>query len=100
MGTRSTKGSRHAHGCTSCHTRYEDACLTPDTDGRCTGCRGGKPWTLLIENASPKTCCIAQGRPATKDERKTYKLAGAHVWFICPTCKRTHPFDPIKRGDT
>jgi hypothetical protein len=85
---------RHAHGCRSCHFRYEDACERPNLDGLCTTCRGGHAWQLLIVNAEPKQCCLDTARLATKEERDTYKLAGTHLWFICLTCKRTHPFDP------
>jgi hypothetical protein len=91
---RSLKGTLHAHGCIRCHLRYQDACRQHTEDGLCTSCRGGKAWQLLIDNASPKDCCTATARLVTKDERSSYRLAGAHVWFICATCKRTHPFDP------
>jgi hypothetical protein len=90
---KSLKGSLHAHGCTRCHIRYQDACREL-ADRLCTGCRGGRPWQLLIDNASPKDCCVATARLATKDEKSTYRLAGTRLWFICAQCKRTHPFDP------
>ncbi len=94
MASKKLFGRLHAHGCRDCHTRYEDACIAPDQDGRCTACRGGRPWQLLIENARPKTCCIDQSRLASKDDRATYRLAGTHLWWICTSCKRTHPYDP------
>lgn len=87
-------GSLHAHGCTHCGIRYEDACADPGTDGRCTACRGGRPWLLLIDGASPKDCCRETARLARKDEKKTYRLAGTRLWHICTACKRTHPFNP------
>lgn len=84
----------HAHGCRDCHIRYEDACATPAADGACKACRGLRVWQLLIDNAAPKDCCVDTARMVTKDEKKAYRLAGAHLWFICQTCKRTHPTDP------
>ncbi len=91
---KSFTGSRHAHGCRECNLRYEDACTTPKDDGLCTRCRGGRPWMLLIAHASPHDCCRERARLASKDERDIYRLAGAHLWFICALCKRTHPFNP------
>ncbi len=93
---RSLKGSLHAHGCTRCHERYVDACQKLKDDALCTRCRGGRPWMLLIHNAHPQDCCTASSRLASKDEREAYRLAGAHIWFICATCKRTHPYDPTR----
>lgn len=29
-----------------------------------------------------------------KEEIKTYKLAGAHPWWICLGCSRTFPYLP------
>lgn len=84
----------HLHGCTRCHIRYEDTCRTSDVDGLCRACRGLRTWTLLIENAASKDCCIASSRAATKEEKTTYRLAGTSHWFICPTCKRTQPHNP------
>jgi hypothetical protein len=89
----------HAHGCARCGVRYEDACDARAVDGLCVGCRGGRPWQLLIDGRRPRKCCITGSRPATKDERKRYRLAGACAWFICVGdggCRRTHPFDPAK----
>ena len=77
-----------------CATRYEDACRTPDVDERCITCRGGRGWHDLIEEARPKTCCQANSRLVTKEQRAAYKLAGGRMWFICKECARTHPFDP------
>lgn len=90
---RKTAGSLHAHGCRRCRTRYQDACLSPEADARCTSCNGGRAWQLLIDNANPRPCC-QQARLATKEERERYRLAGQQLWFICLTCARTHPFDP------
>lgn len=94
MAGKSLAGSLHAHGCAACHTRYEDACPTPADDARCTPCRGGQPWQYLIDNRAPRDCCRQNARLATKDDKSRYKLAGSRLWFICPTCSRTHPFDP------
>lgn len=79
----------HVHACRRCRIRYVDTCRQPGEDDICTGCRGGRPWQLLIDNAAPHTCCIA-ARLVTKDERERYRLAGSCNWHICPTCKRTH----------
>jgi hypothetical protein len=94
VAKRSLSGDRHAHGCTRCRVRYEDACTTPDTDGLCTTCRGGRAWQALIDSAAPHPCCLEHSRLVTKDQKSTYKLAGAHLWFLCRECHRTHPFDP------
>lgn len=88
------KNSLHAHGCKRCVVRYEDACATPGEDGLCTGCRGGKVWQLLIDNRLPVDCCRELSRLATKEQKLTYRLGGTRLWFICPTCARTHPFNP------
>lgn len=90
----------HAHGCRQCRARYVDACTTRDEDHLCIECRGGIPWRLLIANAAPRPCCVTHGRLATKDEKKTYALAGRSNWFICPTCKRTHPTRPALKETT
>lgn len=82
------KKTWHVHICRACGINYQDTCTTPIEDGKCTGCRGGIPWQLLIDNAKPRTCCL-ESRLATRDERKTYRLAGRANWRICPSCKRT-----------
>jgi hypothetical protein len=87
-------GSLHAHGCIRCVTRYQDACRTPAVDGLCTSCRGGRAWQLLIDNALPRDCCREQARLVTKEQKVSYSLAGTRLWFICPSCARTHPFNP------
>lgn len=91
---KSLKGNLHAHGCTGCATRYEDACATPAVNGRCTRCRGGRAWQLLIDNRLPGPCCRDKARLVTKAQKETYRLGGTTLWFICPQCARTHPFDP------
>lgn len=91
-----TTKTYHHHGCRQCRTRYSDNCADRGEDDLCTGCRGGIPSQLLIDSAAPKACCYAGARLATRDERKTYALAGRSNWFICPTCKRTHPTRPKK----
>lgn len=88
------KGSLHAHGCARCHVRYEDACAEPGTDQLCTACRGGRPWQALIDSRLPRDCCREQARLVSKDDKDRYRLAGTRLWFICPGCSRTHPYDP------
>jgi hypothetical protein len=83
----------HVHACRACGIRYVDGCDQINEDDRCTGCRGGRPWQLLIDNAAPRECCL-RSRLATKDERKTYRLAGRSNWHICPVCKRTQGHKP------
>ena len=85
--------SRHAHGCRQCRTRYEDACADTKANALCAGCRGTRVWQLLIDNASPHSCCL-DSRIATKDECKSYSLAGSATWWICPACKRTQVYKP------
>jgi hypothetical protein len=92
--SRTLKNSLHAHGCTNCHVRYQDACADVAVDARCIKCRGGRPWQLLIDNAAPQDCCRRLSRLVTKAEKATYSLAGGHLWHICPDCKRTHPTSP------
>ncbi len=92
--TKAFNGTRHAHGCIRCQTRYEDACDDSSTDALCVECRGGRGFTLLIENARPRLCCQARSSIVTKDQRDTYRLAGSKVWWICRDCARTHPFNP------
>lgn len=88
-----TKKTVHWHGCQRCHTGYEDNCTTKTVDGLCIACRGGRAWQLLIDSRAPRPCCQA-ARLVTKEQRETYRLAGGHLWFICPVCARTHPYDP------
>ncbi len=87
-------GSPHAHQCTTCQQRYEDACRTHHEDGSCASCRGGLEMPIWRSNRLPQTCCRTDSRPATKDERQTYKLAGQAEWWICEQCSRTHPYPP------
>jgi hypothetical protein len=88
------QGSLHAHGCVRCHIRYQDACTESGDDALCITCRGGRGWQLLIDNAAPHDCCREHSRMVRKEEQKTYRLAGKHLWHICTTCARTHPMDP------
>jgi hypothetical protein len=88
------RGTLHAHGCLHCHTRFTDACETPEYDDLCVGCRGGLVWTVMVQSANPRQCCRELARMVTKDEKSQYRLAGTRRWFICPRCARTHPFNP------
>lgn len=94
MAKKKLVGSLHAHGCSDCHTRYEDACSTPEQDERCIACQGRPPWQYLIDNRNPRDCCRETARLVTKEEKDRFKLAGKHLWFKCKVCARTHPFDP------
>lgn len=95
--SKNLSGIYHAHGCRRCNVRYDDACTTPTQDDLCTACRGLRPWQVLIDGALPRDCCRQKARLVTKDEIAIYKLAGTRMWFICPTCARTHPFDPKRQ---
>ena len=90
------KKTVHWHGCITCPSAYEDNCSDTTTDGRCALCRGGRGFDLLINNRKPADCCRTDARLVTKEEKTTYRLAGARIWFRCRTCARTHPFDPKK----
>jgi hypothetical protein len=85
-------GVPHAHGCVTCHARYEDTCGNSNAGGECGPCRGYLPWSLLIANRLPKDCCRVDSRPATKEEHDKYRLSPACDWFRCTACARTHPF--------
>lgn len=87
------KKTWHKHSCRGCRIGYVDGCEAPKDDGLCTGCRGGRPWDLLVDNDRPRDCCV-NSRLATKDEKSSYRLAGRANWHICPTCKRTQSFKP------
>lgn len=87
-------GSPHAHACLQCGERYEDACETSAEDDICASCRHGHPWPFWRTSRLPQTCCRSNSRKATKDDRSTYRLGGQATWWICLTCKRTHPYDP------
>ena len=82
----------HAHGCTTCHGRYEDNCADSATNAQCGPCRGHAPWVLLVASRLPKDCCRAHSRPADKDQMKLYRLSPACDWFRCTACSRTFPF--------
>lgn len=88
----------HAHGCTKCRTRYEDACNSIEKNGLCQDCQGGKAWRQLIENREWKECCHIYSRPVRKEELTTYKLGGEAQWFICSGaqggCARTQIYPP------
>lgn len=87
----------HWHACTRCRrVQYDDNCTEPDIDRLCMRCRGGRPWQLLLQNRAPRTCCREVSRLATKDEKKSYSLAGSGRWWICQACARTQPFNPMK----
>jgi hypothetical protein len=93
---RSFAGKHHYHGCKRCHIRYDDACQNPEENELCAGCRGGKPWVELVENAMARPHCRSSARLADKDEISLYKLVGSAIWFICQVCKRTFPYDDPK----
>lgn len=88
----------HAHGCSSCHARFEDTCETPNQARTCRQCQGGGPgWQLLIDGRLPRDCCRLHSRLARKEELKTYRLSTACPWFRCSVCARTFAFvNPTK----
>lgn len=93
MATRTSTHGVHAHGCSRCHRRFEDACNEPNTDKICRRCEGhGTGWALLEANRAPKDCCRLHSRLARKDELKTYRLSTACPWFRCSICARTFPY--------
>jgi len=96
MARPTVKRELHAHGCRQCRTRYMDVCQARDEDDLCLACRGGTPSQLLINGRAPHACCLAS-RLATKEEKKTYDLAGRSNWHICPACSRTHPYKPTDK---
>src|SRR4051794_21987806 len=98
---RKDKKTVHWHACTepSCRIKYEDTCETPPVDGLCTRCRGYLPWWELIESAMWSECCFANTRPVTKQEIKSYSLAGSQTWFRCKTCARMQVYEPGSSTD-
>jgi hypothetical protein len=87
----------HAHGCRRCHTRYRDACQTPETNSLCFTCRTGHlGFKELLHGQAPRDCCRAHNRTARKEEMTTYYLAGDAAWLICAVCKRTFPYEMPK----
>lgn len=86
FATASFKGVLHHHGCVACHSRYTCACQIPETNGLCTDCRQKRD-TYIMAGAHPIECCRVR-RPATKTERKNYKLVGDTEWWFCTTCWR------------
>lgn len=92
-------GARHAHGCTTCHARYSDACADTANDGLCQTCRG-TPRPLWEAAYDPIACCLTSAVPVRGETRARYSLAGTSTWFICLYCARTHPFDPRARSTT
>lgn len=85
----------HSHGCTECKQRFEDNCQQPKQNFLCSFCETGNGWTLLREGRSPKDCCRVFSRLATKDEIKSYNMAGDKPWFICTECSRHQIFNPV-----
>jgi hypothetical protein len=93
-------GEFHFHGCETCGLKFGDACQTPDVNPTCPSCRSGFTRALWDRNRDPVDCCLDNSRQVTPAERKPYALAGgAHVWYICRTCSRTHPFNPTRRPE-
>lgn len=91
----------HAHGCTNCHWRYEDACSDPLTNQICVECRSGLPGFIDLKvSRRPQACCRENSRLATIEEMEKYNLGGSAPWYFCPParggCARTHPYDDPK----
>lgn len=89
-------GHAHRHGCVQCGMRYDDACQTPDENGRCNTCRTGRPRVPWVVSMDPAPCCKIKNatRQMTYDERARYACATTLIWYQCRTCARTHPYDP------
>jgi len=83
------KKTWHVHACRGCGNTYRDTCDQAGEDATCDTCSGHRAWQLLVDNASPRTCCL-NARLVNRDEKKTYRLAGRSNWHICKTCGRTH----------
>lgn len=79
-------GKRHHHGCTRCSCRYKCTCDTPEVDAICHDCFHGRT-TFICDGMLPRPCCAVR-RPATRDDREQYLLAGPGPWFFCTTCFR------------
>lgn len=94
----SLNGGAHAHACTACRERYEDPCKTADVDALCASCAGGSPVSFTRLNRMPQPCCRVKSQSATSELRQQYRLGGAGPWWICLSCKRTHPYDPKERS--
>lgn len=98
---RSAEGAKfngpHAHACTTCGERYGDNCANSPQDEVCPACKAGHGWPLWRTNRLPADCCKIESAPTTKDDRALYRLGGAVDWWICKTCKRTHPYDPKEK---
>lgn len=93
-----TRHGVHAHGCTRCSGRYEDACDVPNGNGLCRSCQGFRPFELLRQNRLPRDCCFVHSRLMTKDELKSYRLSTACTWFRCTACSRTFPYRTPQRS--
>ncbi len=91
-------GDLHYHGCAVCSHLYEDCCTESGLDSICKDCMPhhfGRPsWE---RDRDPQPCCHHDSRPALPREIRSYRLAGLSTWWICDTCCRTHPYNPIIR---
>lgn len=92
------KKTWHLHACTTCRRTYGDTCETATSNATCNECRSGLV-SAYGKGRNPIACCLSGARLATKDEIKTYRLAGPGPWWICRTCSRQHGYDPATKGD-
>ncbi len=90
-------GIFHAHGCLSCGRRYQDSCAYKNN--LCPVCRKIRPGPTQEDlDRLPRDCCANGGSRVITDTDvlSKYNLGGTGPWFLCATCARTHPFDPVK----
>lgn len=85
----------HLH-CCSCGDTFTCACRQPTDNPRCIPCIGGTGDSLIAQGRRPRACCVAQIRPARKDEVVSYRLAGSKPWLICGECKRPFTYRPTE----
>lgn len=93
-------GLFHAHGCLDCGQRYQDTCAFPLKNNLCAVCRGSQAAPSKEDlDRQPRDCCANGGSRLITDVDvlSKYNLGGPGPWFLCRTCARTHPFDPIKK---
>lgn len=90
------RGNLHRHVCTNtdCRLIYEDACFSPERNGRCRPCTGRRrTWVQPngLHDLDPRPCCHDNTQLVVdNDDLARFTLAGPGPWFQCQTCKRTH----------
>lgn len=102
-GLRRPRGKRpklralHRHGCLTCgHVYTDSACADPYMNARCQACRTSSHRRPVWEtDLDPETCCRTASKVATFEELETFALGGETEWWVCKTCARTQPYDPL-----